>query len=71
MILSEHNHELADSNDPNVAKATDQLLSDIIEFGKTFDLSLYNPRKVFLVNDDIHSIFRIFPNGIIIVSTVI
>ena len=71
IILNEHIDELLDLNDPENSAKVAELLSNVQKIAHEQDLNLYNPKNIVAINDDVHSIFRIFPNGTIIVSTVI
>lgn len=70
IIVTEYSSEIANPDDPTVASLSAKLLEDVQAVGAKNNLTLYNPRRVILINDDVHSIFRIFPNGVIAVSSV-
>ena len=71
LILGEYSGRIANINDPQINKKSQQILNDVKEIGKLFDLVLYEPQQVIILIDDEHGIFRIFPNGVIVTSTVI
>lgn len=70
LIMREHGHEIADRDDSSVKKMTDRLLKDVRAIGDMFKLTIYDPTKVICINDDANCVFRLFPNGTVLVSSV-